>query len=72
MRPSIKVAPYWQTRAVPTVTQSRCPPQVVHAAPPEPHLPLLVPARQITPSQQPFGHETASQTQAPPAQRLPI
>jgi hypothetical protein len=43
----------------------------MQAAPPVPHLPLVVPARQLRPSQQPVGHETASQTQAPPAQRLP-
>jgi hypothetical protein len=63
---------YWQTRAEPTVTQFPWPLQVRQAAPPEPHLPLVVPARQLRPSQQPFGHETASQTQAPPTQRLPI
>jgi hypothetical protein len=44
----------------------------MQAAPPEPHLPLVVPAMQLRPSQQPFGHDTASQTHAPPTQRLPI
>jgi hypothetical protein len=56
---------------VPTVWQVRAPVHIVHAAPPEPHFPLFVPGLHEPPSQQPFGHETTSHTQAPPTQWLP-
>jgi hypothetical protein len=42
-----------------------------HVIPPVPQAPLLVPATQFAPEQQPPGHETLSQTQLPARQRLP-
>jgi hypothetical protein len=41
------------------------------AMPPVPQAALLVPATHIVPEQQPPGHDTLSQTQLPPTQRLP-
>ena len=43
----------------------------LHATPPVPQAPLLVPATQFVPEQQPPGQETASQTQLPAKQRFP-
>lgn len=45
--------------------------QATHAAPPAPHVVLEL-ARHVLPSQQPLGHEVASHTHAPPAQRWPL
>jgi hypothetical protein len=45
------------------------PAQSWHAAPPVPHWPLLVPATQLAPVQQPAGQDVASHTHAPPRQR---
>jgi hypothetical protein len=48
-----------------------CAPQSWQAPPPLPQLVSAVPGRQAPPAQQPFGHEVASHTHAPPTQRWP-
>jgi hypothetical protein len=44
------------------------PPHCTHPLPPEPQYMVDVPARQVVPSQQPFGQLTPSHTQAPATQ----
>jgi hypothetical protein len=56
----------WQTLPLALPLQS------TQALPPAPHLRLEVPARQVVPSQQPFGQLVESQTQLPPTQRWPL
>jgi hypothetical protein len=48
-----------------------CAPQLWQAAPPLPQAELDVPATQVVPEQQPFGHDVPSHTQLPARQRCP-
>ncbi len=43
--------------------------QLAQAPPPEPQAPSVLPVWHVVPAQQPVGHETPSQTQAPLRQR---
>lgn len=56
---------------MPTTSHLRGPAQLAHTAPPEPHLPLVVPGLHRPLSQQPFGQDRASHTQVPATQWLP-
>jgi len=47
------------------------PAHVTQEAPPKPQATSLFPGAHVVPVQQPAGHESASQTQAPPTQREP-
>jgi hypothetical protein len=62
-------APHWQAPAAEQVSVLPAA-QVTQARPPLPQLAGDV-VRHALPAQQPFGHENASQTQTPPAQRCP-
>jgi hypothetical protein len=44
----------------------------VHVAPPEPHIPWVLPGSHVAPLQQPAHPDMSSQTQAPPEQRCPV
>lgn len=68
--PSAQGAPVPQAQVPAGVQRLAVMPQRTQALPPMPQLPTAR-SRQTFPTQQPSGHDVASQTQAPPTQRWP-
>lgn len=67
--PAPHASPLPQRHAPPLQVSARTGSHAAHDAPAVPHALVVGTALQLVPAQQPVGHEVASHTQRPPAQR---